>query len=99
MKMGDKEFASFCLELIRSGRRHGIDADMMSTIIAEAIKNREKVVYKSEKPQVQTIEQKERQLLYGPPPVIEEQVIESIQPLYGPPPVREWETVEVSKKK
>ena len=43
MKMDDNEFTLFCLEVSKVAAKYGVSTDAINSILAEAIKNRERV--------------------------------------------------------
>ena len=85
MMLDEKEFNLFCEEVARVAKQEGVSLDVISTILAKAIKNRENEIF-SQKTQV-TKTGGTMQPVYGPPPRREEfVVVETMQPVYGPPP-------------
>ena len=74
MNISESEFNLFCLELSKVAAKHGIDSDMISTIIAEAIRNREMAIGNSKKGESEVSDEE-----------VHEVIVEPVQPLYAPP--------------
>lgn len=87
MKLDETEFTLFCIEISKVASKYGVNSDVISSILAEAIKNRENSISKT---QISTVKmERERQPIYGPPPVYKTvEVNLGEQPIYGPPSMR-----------
>ena len=76
IKLDEAEFMSFCLEVSRVAGKYGIDSDLISIILAEAIKNRENALRTNKA----SVNQRTT--------TIRERVSEARQPIYAPPSFR-----------
>lgn len=107
MNIDENEFKKFLRELAKNLKASGVNEDVISTAIANAIKTREDALKKEKEKnkdkEVRVVTINEPQMLYGPPPVMQkeevvyEEVVERPQMLYGPPPTPEVQEMFVVK--
>lgn len=99
--ISEKEFFEFLKAILEQSRAQGLDESKIATVIANAIKQREEIVYTSEPVEYHEEVINIPQALYAPP-MVDSQTVEFVtmdmpQPLYAPPTI-ESTTVMVERK-
>lgn len=103
MNIDYSEFKDFLVELARLLKKQGVPDNVITSSIAEAIKNREDFIFKKNKNVEEKIEEvvvkefsvEQPQMLYAPPTYEKTELHYSELPqvLYGPPPKTETEII------
>ena len=102
MNINEEEFEKFVDEIKNVGKTYGIPEDVMTSIIADAIKNREDTLGNSQKGEEQKESIKDVVEIYGIPKVEFKEQFQDIRVIYGIPKDMEQmfsEKVDMKKKK